>query len=62
MPVDAVPVDDGDFVFDDQGVVHRIVSASTLDPLTDRFHSHFVTCPDRDLHRQRPVHNQMGGH
>lgn len=63
MPMDAAPVEDGDFVFDDDGVVRRIVSTHDLDPHRDRFHSHFVTCPDRDLHRQpREVHNQMGGH
>lgn len=55
MPLDAVEVDDGDFVIVDD-VAQRVPPFTVLDPDVQRFTSHFVTCPDRDLHRQaRPT-------
>lgn len=51
MPLDAVPSKDGRFVF--------IGGKARLETLEDRalarpvYTSHFVTCPDRDLHRKK---------
>lgn len=52
MPVDAVPVDDGDFIMGPDDTIVKIQPFAEVPLGVDRFTSHFVTCPDRDEWRK----------
>jgi hypothetical protein len=52
MPVDAVPVDDGDFYAGEDGRYTKVQPFGDAPEGVDRFTSHFVTCPDRDEWRK----------
>lgn len=56
MPMDAVPVDDGDWrielVDGERRIVRIVPGGPELDPGVERYSSHFVTCPNADEHRR----------
>lgn len=61
MPVDATPVDDGDFYLVDEGESHPTAYyfVAMFPPTAEdgfdgfRYHSHFASCTSADLHRKR---------
>lgn len=54
MPIDSEPVANGNVIIDSSGNAVVVGSANVI-PDTDRFTSHFTTCPQADEWRHRMV-------
>lgn len=52
MPMDAVPVENGNFVLDKHGT-YRVVLTSESSPGEPRYLSHFATCSNPEKHRRK---------
>jgi len=53
MPLDPIPVPDGNITLDTDQVAHVLPDAAHPPPDVPRYHSHFATCPNAAQHRRR---------
>jgi hypothetical protein len=53
MPIDAIPVPDGNIILDTDRIAHVLPDAAQPPPDVLRYVSHFATCPNATQHRRR---------